>query len=107
MRCRVGKASSAALALILGEVPDVTQAVRWNSPFYGIKDNGWFLSMHCMTKYVKVTWLNGGDLDPPPPESSKYPAVRYSNIREHDEIDDDPLRDWIRQAAVLPGDETF
>lgn len=94
-------------ALILGEVPDVTQAVRWNSPFYGIKDNGWFLSMHCMTKYVKVTWLNGGDLDPPPPESSKYPAVRYSNIREHDEIDDDPLRDWIRQAAVLPGDETF
>lgn len=94
-------------ALVPGEVTDVTQAVRWNSPFYGIEGNGWFLSMHCMSKYVKVTWLNGGDLEPPPPESSKYPTVRYSNIREGDEIDDDQLRDWIRQAAALPGDGTF
>lgn len=94
-------------ALILDEVPAVAQAVRWNSPFYGIEDHGWFLSMHCMTKYVKVTWLNGGDLEPPPPESSKYPAVRYSNIHEDDEIDDDQVRAWIRQAAELPGDETF
>ena len=45
--------------------------------------------MHCMTKYVKVTWLNGGELDPPPPESSKYPEVRYSDIHEDDQIDDD------------------
>jgi hypothetical protein len=94
-------------ALILDELPDVAQAVRWNSPFYGVEDNGWFLSMHCMTKYVKVTWLNGAELDPQPPESSKHQAVRYSNIHENDRIDDDQLRDWIRQAAALPGDETF
>lgn len=94
-------------ALIAEEVPTTRQAVRWNSPFYGIDGNGWFLSMHCMTKYVKVTWLNGGQLDPPPPETSKYPSVRYSNIRETDDIDNDQLRDWIRQAASIPGEETF
>lgn len=94
-------------ALIIDEVPDVAQAARWNSPFYGIEDNGWFLSMHCMTKYVKVTWLNGGDLDPPPPATSKYPAVRYSNIHEDDEIDDEQLRNCIRQAVEPPGDRTF
>ena len=63
--------------------------------------------MHCMTKYVKVTWLNGGELDPPPPEASKQQRVRYSHHREHDELDAEQLRRWIRQAAALPGDATF
>ena len=94
-------------ALITAEVPGARQAVRWNSPFYGIDDNGWFLSLHCFDKYVKVTWLNGARLDPPPPESSKHPNVRYSDIRQHDTIDDDQLRAWIRQAASIPGDDTF
>lgn len=93
--------------LIRAELPDVRQAVRWNSPFYGVDGNGWFVSMHCMTKYVKVTWLNGGQLDPLPPETSKYPAVRYSNIREGDPIDDAQIRAWVRQAAALPGDPLF
>ena len=94
-------------ALITQEVPTVRHAVRWNSPFYGIDGSGWFFSMHCMTKYVKVTWLNGGELDPPPPEMSKHRRVRYSNIREDDVIDDDQFRDWIRQAAAVRGDEMF
>ena len=94
-------------ALITAEVREVRQAVRWNSPFYGIEGQGWFLSMHCMTKYVKITWLNGGELNPAPPETSKYPKIRYSNICQDDQIDDDQFRDWIRQAATMPGDQTF
>ncbi len=94
-------------ALVIDEVSNVVQAVRWNSPFYGIDGNGWFLSMHCLTKYVKVAWLNGTELDPPPPETSKVPHVRYSNIRQDDDIDDGQLRRWIRQAASLPGEKTF
>lgn len=88
-------------------VPDVCKAVRWNSPFYGVEGNGWFLSMHCFTKYVKVTWLNGAQLDPVPPVVSKDEKVRYSNIAAVDDIDDDQYRDWIRQAAEAPGDELF
>jgi len=93
--------------LIDETVPEVRKAVRWNSPFYGIDDNGWFLSYHCFTRYVKVTWLNGARLDPQPPLESKQEQVRYLNIGENDDLDDDQLRDWIRQAAALPGDDLF
>src|SRR5437868_11093298 len=34
--------------------PRRAKAVKWNSPFYGVEDqDGWFLSFHCFTKYVK------------------------------------------------------
>ncbi len=94
-------------ALIAEVEPDVRKAVRWNSPFYGIEGNGWFLSYHCFTKYVKVTWLNGSGLDPLPPQALKDEQVRALHITESDEIDEGQLRDWIRQAADLPGNELF
>ncbi|QDU37086.1 hypothetical protein Mal4_13890 [Maioricimonas rarisocia] len=93
--------------LIVNTVPDVRKAVRWNTPFYGIEGRGWFLSVHCFTKYVKVTFLNGGSLNPPPPVESKYEAVRSLHIHEEDELDENQLADWIRQASELPGDELF
>ena len=94
-------------ALVVRTVPNVRKAVRWNSPFYGIEGRGWFLSYHCFTKYVKVTFLNGGSLRPPPPVTSKDEAVRYLHLHEGDSIDDAQLEDWIRQASELPGDELF
>ena len=75
--------------LIEDSVPHVRKAVRWNSPFYGIEDQGWFLSYHCFTKYVKVTFLNGSSLRPMPPVESKQPEVRYFHIYENDELDAD------------------
>lgn len=91
--------------LIVRTIPDVRMAVRWNSPYYGIEGNGWFLSYHCFTRYVRVTWLNGSSLDPRPPGESKHERVRYLDVHEDDEFDDERLADWIRQAAELPGDE--
>lgn len=93
--------------LVNETVPNVQKAVRWNTPFYGTAGNGWFFSYHCFDKYVKVSWLNGGDLDPPPPVESKYPRVRYSHFGPDDQIDDDQMRSWLRQAADLPGDLLF
>ena len=93
--------------LVVRTVPGVRKAVRWNSPFYGLEGKGWFLSYHCFTKYIKVTFLNGGSLDPLPPEASKYEAVRYIHIREGEPIDDKQMASWIRQASKLPGDELF
>jgi hypothetical protein len=93
--------------LVTEEVPGVRKAVRWNSPFYGLEGSGWFLSFHCFTKYVQITWLNGSQLDPPPPKTSKHENVRYLEIHEGEEMDDRQLRDWIRQAASMPGEETF
>ena len=93
--------------LIVRTVPEVEKAVRWNTPFYGVAGQGWFLSFHCFTKYVKLTWHNGSSLDPPPPDTSKYDYIRYSRIEEGEEIDEVQLASWIEQAAQLPGENLF
>jgi hypothetical protein len=90
-------------ALVVRTVPNVRKAVKWNSPFYGVEGQGWFLSFHCFTKYVKVTFFRGTALRPVPPGASKHADVRYLDIREDDEIDEELLASWIRQAAAVPG----
>lgn len=94
-------------ALVEATVPGVLRAVRWNSPFYGLPGRGWFLSVHCFTRYVKVAFLNGASLDPPPPEPSKDSATRYAHIHEGDDMDEGLFTEWIRQAAGRPGWDGF
>ena len=89
-------------ALIERTVPGVTKAVKWNSPFYGVEGQGWFLSYHCFTRYVKVTFFHGAGLQPPPPGASKHPTVRYLDIHESG-FDEAKLHEWVTQAAALPG----
>ena len=90
-------------SLIVRCVPNVCKAVKWNSPFYGIQGQGWFLSYHCLTKYIKVAFFRGSSLLPLPPGTSKNPKVRYLNIHENDPFDEKILSRWIQQAASLPG----
>src|SRR3954467_9790028 len=91
-------------SLIERTVPGVRKAVKWNSPFYGAEDQGgWFLSFHCFTKYVKVTFFRGTSLHPLPPGESKHKEVRYLDIHE-DELDETQLLDWVKQASQLPGE---
>jgi hypothetical protein len=90
-------------ALIVRNVPHVHKAVRWNSPFYGVEGQGWFLAFHCFTHYVKVTFLNGTSLQPMPPGPSKDKNTRYADIREGDALDEAQWGSWLKQAAELPG----
>ena len=90
-------------ALIVRTLPKVRKAVRWNSPFYGVEGKGWFLSYHCFTKYIKVTFFDGSSLRPLPPVESKHPTTRYFHIHEGEEIDEKLVAKWIRQASKLPG----
>lgn len=89
--------------LITRAVPGVQKAVKWNSPFYGIKDQGWFLSYHCFTKYVKVTFFRGTSLRPVPPGESKHKDVRYLDIHEG-QLDEAQFTGWVKQACKLPGE---
>lgn len=91
-------------ALIARTVPGVHKAVKWNSPFYGIDDQGWFLSLHCFTKYIKVAFFRGTSLRPVPPGESKQKEVRYLDIHEDDEFDEAQLAAWVKQASQLPGE---
>jgi hypothetical protein len=92
-------------ALITRAVPGVRKAVKWNSPFYGAGDDGqgWFLSFHCFTKYVKVTFFRGTSLRPVPAGESKHKDVRYLDIHEG-ELDEAQFADWVKQASRLPGE---
>jgi len=89
-------------ALVAHTVPGVHKAVKWNSPFYGIEGESWFLSFHCFTKYVKVTFFRGTSLRPIPPGQSKHKEVRYLDIHE-DQLEEAQFTAWVKQASKLPG----
>src|SRR4051794_8969766 len=94
-------------ALIARAVPNVRKAVRWNSPFYGIEGRGWFLSFHCMTKYVKLAFFRGAPLRPVPPGESKQKDVRYLDLYEDGPLDEGLVASWVSQASELPGGNLF
>ena len=90
-------------ALVVRTLPEARKAVRWNSPWYGIEGDGWFMSFHCFDKYVKVCFLYGKSLDPMPPVDSKDKDARYFHVYEDGRIDEEQVADWVRQAAALGG----
>lgn len=90
-------------ALIERTVPGVRKAVKWNSPLYGVEGQGWFLGIHCFTKYVKVAFFRGTSLRPVPPGGSKSKDTRYLDIQEHDQLEEAQLVAWVKQASQLPG----
>ena len=91
-------------ALIVRTVPNVRKAVKWNSPFYGIEGQGWFLSFHVFTRYVKVTFFRGMSLRPVPPGgTTRSKDARWIDIHEGDELNEVQMARWVKQAAALPG----
>jgi hypothetical protein len=89
--------------LITRAVPEVTKAVKWNTPLYGLDQATRFMGFHCTTKYVKVAFFMGAHLDPMPPEASAQKNVRYLHIRENDRLDEKQFTRWVKEAAKLPG----
>lgn len=90
--------------LIVRTLPGVSKAVKWNSPLYGVEGQGWFLALHCFTKYVKVTFFRGTSLSPVPPVASRTAETRYFHIHEGDQIDEAQIVAWVTQASRLPGE---
>ena len=77
-------------ALIARNVPGVRKAVKWNSPFYGVEGQGWFLSFHVFTHYVKVAFFRGTSLRPVPPGGT---------LRSKDALNRHPRRRPARRGA--------
>lgn len=86
-------------------VPGVAKAVKWNSPFYGVKPGLWFLSFHCFDRYVKVGFFRGASLTPVPPGASKQREVRYLDVYEDQPFDEAQFAIWVKQASALPGEK--
>ncbi|MBZ9849445.1 DUF1801 domain-containing protein [Mesorhizobium sp. CA14] len=90
--------------LIVQAVPNVQKAVKWNSPFYGMEGEGWFLGIHCFAKYIKVAFFRGLSLKPVPPVESRSKDTRYFHIHENDRFDEEQFVSWVKQASQLPGE---
>lgn len=88
-------------ALIERVVPKVQKAVKWNSPFYGVEGQGWFVSFHVFTNYVKVTFFRGTSLKNAPQGGTSKEA-RWIDIHQ-DDFDAKQLETWVKQAAAMPG----
>jgi len=56
-------------------------------------------STFCFTKYVKAALVRGTSLRPSPP----HKEVRYLDIHADDQLDEELVASWIRQASELPG----
>ena len=97
-KCNVGRSLD---KLICEAVPGVHKAIRWNSPMYGIEGQGWFVSFHVFTHYVKVTFFKGTSLQPVPSGGTAKEA-RWIDIHE-DDMNERQLIAWVRQAAAIPG----
>ncbi|WP_312328020.1 DUF1801 domain-containing protein [Stenotrophomonas sp.] len=92
-------------ALVVKAVPNLRKAVKWNSPLYAVEGKeGWFLSMHCYARYIKVAFFRGASLDPMPPESSKSQDTRYLHVFEDIPLDTAQFTRWVKQASRLPGE---
>lgn len=89
--------------LIRAAVPDVGLAVRWNSPLYGVEGNGWFASYRCFTRYVKLTFFRGSQLEPEPDLRAKDEYARFVHIAEGEQLDEKQLLEWFRQASTIAG----
>lgn len=91
-------------ALLVKSVPGVKKAVKWNSPFYCVEGQGWFLGVHAFTRYLKVTFFRGAALRPVPPGGTeKSKDSRWIDLHEGDTLDEKQLVAWVKQAAALPG----
>ncbi|MFY3742492.1 DUF1801 domain-containing protein [Anaeromyxobacter sp. Red801] len=88
-------------ALITRTVPGVRKAVKWNSPFYGVEGQGWFVGLHAFSKAIKVTFFKGTSLQPVPPGGTGKDG-RWIDVHE-DDLDEAQLAAWVKQAAAIPG----
>lgn len=91
--------------LIMKAAPKALNAVKWNTPLYGMEQDHFFLGYHCFTKYVKVTFFHGASLNPPPPGASKMKNVRYLDVRENDDFNEKQFIAWVKAASKLPNEK--
>ncbi|MFN8015424.1 MAG: DUF1801 domain-containing protein [Acidimicrobiia bacterium] len=87
--------------LITENIANVVKAVKWNSPFYGVKGQGWLISFHAFNKFIKLTFFTSTSLKPVPPGGARDDG-RWINIYE-DGFDEKQIAKWIKQSAKLQG----
>jgi hypothetical protein len=83
-------------------IPELQYAVKWKRPYYGLPELGWVIEMVAYDVSVNVVFFGGAEFDPPPPLGTTGRS-RYVKVKTLEEAQGPALRQWIAQAADVPG----
>ena len=91
-------------ALAAHTLPELRRSVKWGMAWYGVGD-GWCFSCGGFEGHVKLTFGRGTSLTPVPPAQpiGMGKASRGVELASLDDLDEDLVASWMRQAAALPG----
>ena len=87
-------------ALIRKSIPGLQYAIKWQKAYYGLPGRGWIIEMAAYHVSVNLVFHGGAKFVSPPPLGE---GSRYVKIRSVEEADTPEMREWIRQAAAVPG----
>ena len=83
-------------------IPDVQHALKWRKAYYGSEKLGWVIELVAYDVSVNVVFLGGADFDSPPPLGDTGRS-RYVKVKSLDEAKTDEMKEWIAEAAKVPG----
>lgn len=91
-------------ALAAKTLPDLQRSVKWGMSYYGVGD-GWCFSCGAFVGHVKLMFVNGAALEPPPPVTpiGMGKATRGVELGSAGELDERQVAEWMRQVVSRPG----
>ena len=88
--------------LIRTSIPGLQFAVKWKSAYYGLPGHGWIIQVVSYDVSVNVVFHGGADFDSPPPLGDTDMS-RYVKVTTLEEAQRPEMRQWVEQAARVPG----
>ena len=91
-------------ALAAATLPGLQRSIKWGIAWYGVGD-GWCFASGGFAGHVKLVFGRGTSLTPVPPATpiGMGKDSRGVELTSVDEIDEELVASWMRQATALPG----
>lgn len=86
---------------IRDSISGLQYGVKWKKAYYGVPDQGWIIEMVAYDVSVNVVFLGGAKFDDPPSLGSG--GSRYVKVKTLEEAKAPEIREWIKEAARVPG----
>lgn len=96
----LGEAAAVLRQLVLDAAPSASESIKWGQPVY--EENGPFCYFKVNTDHITFGFWRGAELEDPDRRLlGDGERMKHVAIRSPDDIDDDLLSDWVRQAVDL------
>ncbi len=88
--------------MIHDSIPNLQYAIKWGNAYYGTNELGWLIEVAAYDVSANIVFLNGATFDPQPPLGTGG-ETRYIKLKTIEELDDQLVIDFIKQAGSLDG----